>query len=126
MGNLDRTFVSVKEQILLERQNKTGRLCFSPELKMAVVDLVAKVGKGTNCATRLGLSRGLIYNWTGRNKASIPPPRRLVVASDNEKTVSLFSEKTPVHTFEAVLTNGIVIKGLPLNAESLQLLGGVK
>ena len=126
MDYLDRTFVSLKEQILMERRTSIGRLCFSLELKMAVVALVAKIGKGTNCSARLGLSRGLIYNWTSLNKGSTPPPRRLIVAPDNEKMASSHSEKSFVQTFEAVFANGIVIKGLPLNAESLQLLGSVK
>lgn len=126
MDDLDGSFVRLKEQILMERRNKTGRFCYSPELKLAVIDLVTKAENGTNCASRLGLSHGLIYNWKILNKVSIPPPRRLIVAPDNEKMASLHSEKTSVQTFDAVFANGIIIKGLPLTAESLQLIGGVK
>ena len=127
MENFEGAFIGLKEQILMERRSKGAQAGYSQELQLAVVELVRKVGNRALCAKRLGLATSLIYKWNLKNNSNIPPPRRLIVApNNNEKMASLHSEKTSVQTFDAVFANGIIIKGLPLTAESLQLIGGVK
>jgi hypothetical protein len=127
MENFEGAFIGLKEQILMERRSKGAQAGYSQELQLAVVELVRKVGNRALCAKRLGLATSLIYKWNLKNNSNIPPPRRLIVAPNNEeKMANVCSEMKPVQYFEAVLANGIVIKCLPLTAEALQLLGGVK
>jgi hypothetical protein len=126
MKELDEMFLAVEEKILLERSHRKGQFRFSEEVRLAVVDLVSKVGSPSFCAKRLGLSDSLVYKWNKLTPICIPPPRRLAISSELKNPLVLTTPKRTPLEFEAVLGNGIVLKGLPLTLDCLQILGGVQ
>jgi transposase-like protein len=127
MDDLDGVFFSLRAKILTERDKKKFRVRFSPELKAAVVDVVSRVGSHSICSKRLGLAESILYRWCkSQRDLRVLPPRRLVVTSMEKKAVSVAERKSCDQTFEAILANGIVLKGLVLTAESLQMLDAVR
>ena len=121
--NLDSLISRVKSQILHERSDKKGKFRYSDKLRLAVLDLFPEIGSPGTCAKLLGLTPSLIFRW--KNEQNIPPPpRRLVVAEDKNSVPLVDGVKLP--TFDAVLANGITLRGLLLTSECLQILGSLK
>ena len=120
--DLDSLISRVKAQILHERSQKKGKFRYSDRLRLAVLDLFPEIGSPGTCAKLLGLTPSLIFRW--KNEQNIPPPRRLVVTADRISVPLVEGIKAP--TFDAVLANGITLRGLSLTSESLQILGGLK
>lgn len=120
--DLDNLVSRVKSQILQERSHKKGKFRYSDKLRLAVLDLFPEIGSPGTCAKLLGLTPSILFRW--KNEQNIPPPRRLVVAADTISVPLVEAMKLP--TFDAVLANGITLRGLSLTSECLQILGSLK
>ena len=120
--DLDNLVSRVKSQILHERSHKKGKFRYSDKLRLAVLDLFPEIGSPGTCAKILGLAPSLVFRW--KNEQNIPLPRRLVASADKVSVPLVDAVKLP--TFDAVLANGITLRGLSLTSECLQILGSLK
>jgi hypothetical protein len=120
--SLEEGFLRLKAKILSERNSKkNGRFTYSNNLISEVTEFLPKGCNFAQSANRLGVAECVLRRWIKR--VPMRTPRRLVVSEN--LTVPFLANKLPQQTFDALLSNGVVLKGLPLTLENLQLLGRV-
>lgn len=125
MVDFEAAILAINKRILDERNNMKGPLSFSHELKALVVDLVDKFPNQKISEKQLRLSSATLHKWTrAKIKPLILPPRKLSIRPVAEADF-ISPKKTHHQSFEAVLNNGIVLKGLQFNADCLKMLGAL-
>ena len=124
MKNHQAGILSLRDRVEAERKATDNRITFfSEEIKREVVAFLNKCKSQSEAARRVGITQSTISRWVREGTASIVPPRKLMIVEPPELEIVVPIPHIERH-FDAVLPNGIVLKGLSLNACSLALLRG--
>lgn len=124
MKNHRAEILSLQAQIESERKaTKNQTVSYSKETKREVVALFHKLQSQSKVARNLNIPQTTISRWVRENAKSVVVPRKLVVV-ETKKAETVEPVTNDILHFDAVLPNGILLKGLPLDASSLRLLRG--
>lgn len=124
MKNHRAEILSLQTLIELERkatQNQTTS--YSKEIKREVVSLFHRLQSQSKVARELNIPQTTISRWVRESTTSVVAPRKLVIVEPKKLEVVVPVTQDILH-FDAVLPNGILLKGLPFDASSLRLLRG--
>lgn len=152
--NLEFESEKLRRRILALSTKASGRKIYPESLKSDII-LVARKHPNLAVASRkIGISYITITKWVKKEIKNVPKPRRLLIEEEHSveeyleyqnsaeqnhkenKDVDLESncelneyEQLEIPTqftlIEVVLTNGITLRHVPFNSDSLNLLGGL-
>lgn len=113
-------------QALIESERKATQnqtTSYSKEIKREVVALFHRLQSQSKVARELGIPQTTISRWVRESTTSVVAPLKLVIVEPKKLEVVVPVTQDILH-FDAVLPNGILLKGLPFDASSLRLLRG--
>jgi len=124
LKNHQAEILSLRERIGSEKKaTKNKTTSYSEEIKREVVALFYKLESQSEVARKLGIPQTTISRWVRESATSVVLPRKLVVVETKNYETVVPNSQVILH-FDAVLPNGILLKGLPFDASSLRLLRG--
>lgn len=144
----------LRNQILALPTRACGRKIYPQSLKSEIIYVARKHPNLAVASRKIGISYITILKWTKNDIKNVPKPRRLLIEekhsaeqyfeyqtsaeqcheadsdADSESNFELNEDERleiPIQCtlIEVVLTNGITLRHVPFNIESLNLLGGV-
>jgi hypothetical protein len=113
-------------QALIESERKATKnqtVSYSKEIKREVVALFHRLQSQSKVARELNIPQTTISRWVRESATRVVSPRKLVVV-ETKKLEAVEPVTHDILHFDAVLPNGILLKGLRFDASSLQLLRG--
>ena len=113
-------------QALIESERKATQnqtVSYSKEIKREVVALFHRLQSQSKVARELNISQTTISRWVRESATRVVSPRKLVVV-ETKKLEAVEPVTHDILHFDAVLPNGILLKGLRFDASSLRLLRG--
>lgn len=144
----------LRTQILALPTRASGRKIYPQSLKSDIIYVARKHPNLAAASRKIGISYITILKWAKKEIKNVPKPRRLLLEEDHsaeqyleyqnnadqsheadsdadlERNFELNEDEhleIPIQCtlIEVVLTNGITLRHVPFNIESLYLLGGV-
>ena len=116
-----------------------GRKKYSEEIKAEITLAAQKQKSLFHASKKLGISYITLRKWVKNADSIITPPRRLTVENNIEDIDEQNSSDTNSENYETeqiehspnfdlievVLVNGVILRHVPFNSDSLNLLGGL-
>ena len=144
----------LRRQILALPTRASGRKIYPQSLKSEIIYVARKHLNLAVASRKIGISYITISKWTKKEIKNVPKPRRLLIEekhsaeqyleyqtsaeqsheadsdADSESNFELNEDEqleipTQSYLIEVVLTNGITLRHIPFNSDSLSLLGGL-
>ena len=123
MKNHQIGIISLRDRIEAEKKASSNRNVFSKSLKREIVVFTHQSKSQSEASRKLGISQATVSRWVRENATKVIPPRKLYIAEAHiEETIVPIVQL--VQNFDAVLPNGVILRGLLFNAASLALLRG--
>ena len=144
----------LRTQILALPTRASGRKIYPQSLKSDIIYVARKHPNLAAASRKIGISYMTILKWAKKEIKNVPKPRRLLLEedhsaeqyleyqnnadqsheadsdADSESNFELNEDeqleiRTQCTLIEVVLTNGITLRHVPFNNDSLSLLGGL-
>ena len=117
-------FEDLRKRIESENLSDKKRKHFSKETRQEIEGLLKSGYTAPILSKQLGVSTQTFSNWQRSLKKTVPQPRKLTVASDSTDCIAHAQVVVSRERTDVMLPNGIVLRNLALDVQTLALLKG--
>lgn len=117
-------FEDLRKRIESENLSDKKRKHFSKETRQEIEGLLKSGYTAPILSKQLGVSTQTFSNWQRSLKKTVPQPRKLTVVSDSTEGIAHAQVVVSRERTDVMLPNGIVLRNLALDVQTLALLKG--
>ena len=121
----DRVFAELKSRIESENRSGRKRTFFSKSTKQEIEKMLSSGFPPAALSKRLGVSDQTLAKWRQNLNKTESKPRRLKVVNDSSEPQAASQVAAARERTDVMLPNGVVLKNLALNVQTLALLKGL-
>ena len=117
-------FEDLRKRIESENHSEKKRKHFSKETRQEIEGLLKSGYTVSILSRQLGVSEQTFSNWRRSLKKTVAQPRKLTVVSEPTEGIVLAQVVVSRERADVMLPNGIVLKNIALDVQTLALLKG--